>query len=386
MIKRYLLEYQFKTRIVFGTDTVNQIADYAGEYGDKVVLITDGMAYNKLGYVGKVKTLLEKNRLNVIVYEDVNSGIKSDTVDEIGDLVRKSKANLIIGLGGNTVTNVAKAAAILATNPGSITDYLSGQRMTKPSLPTFIIPTIPGIYFDLSNDILVTDYTDNYKKIFSDDKIDVSLLLVDPRLMTTLAGNFTAATSLSVLVYAIEAFISTLSNPIADSLAPRAMEYVIKNAKTLVNDKDNIELRWNMAMAGILSSMCARIAGMGTSAAIAYTLSSKYNIYQSVAMALILPHVMEFNLTAVPGKYVQIARSMNEEVSELTVVEAAIKAIESVRKLLFDLRMPQRLSEFNIPSEDIPLIAGHAREFTFLNEVPRPLAREDIINILTSAY
>ena len=95
---------------------------------------------------------------------------------------------------------------------------------------------------------------------------------------------------------------------------------------------------------------------------------------------------MEFNLTAVPGKYVQIARNMGEEVTQLTVVEAAIKAIESIRKLLFDLKIPQRLSEFNIPSEEIPLIAGHSREFSFLNDVPRPIAREDIINILMSAY
>jgi alcohol dehydrogenase class IV len=386
MIKRYLLEYQLKTRIVFGTDSVNQIADFASGIGDRAVLVTDGVAYNKFGYVSKVKTLLEKNNISVIVYEDVNSGIKSDGVDELGDLVRKSKANLVIGLGGSTVINTTKAAAILATNPGSISDYVSGQKMIKPSLPTFLIPTVPGTYFDLSNDILVADYTDNYKKIFQDDLIEVAMLLVDPRLMTTLPPNVTSSSAVFILVLAIESYISTLSNPISDSLAPRAIEFVQKNAKILSNDRDNIELRWNMAMAGILGSMSARIAGLGTASAMAFTLSSRFNIYQSVSAALILPHVMEFNLTAVPGKYVQIARNMGEEVGDLTVVEAAIKAVESVRKMLFDLRMPQRLNEFNIPNEDLPLVAGHAREFPFLNDVPRPLAREDIINILVSAF
>jgi len=386
MIKRYLIEYQLKTKIIFGTDSLNQIADFASEVGDRAVIITDGASYNKFGYIGRVKTLIEKNDINVIVYEDVNSEIKSDNIDELGELVRKSKANLIIGLGGHSVINTAKAAAILATNPGSISDYLSGQKMTKPSLPTFLIPTVPGMYFDLSKDILITDYSDNYKKIFQDDLIEVSLLLIDPRIMTTMPANVTAASSMNILVLAIESYISTLSNPISDSFAPRAIEFVQKNAKILANDRDNIELRWNMAMGGILASMATRIAGLGTSSAIAFTLASHFNIYQNMASALILPHVMEFNLTAVPGKYVQIARNMGEEVGELTVVEAAIKAVESVRKLLFDLRIPQRLNEFNIATEDIPLIASHAREFTFLNDVPRPIAREDIINILTSAY
>lgn len=386
MIKRYLLEYQMRTRVVFGTDCVNQVADYAREVGTRAVLVTDGMSYNKFGYVSKVKTLLEKGDINVIVCEDVNPGIKSDGVDELGELVRKSKANLVVGLGGTTVINTAKALAVLATNPGSVLDYVSGQRMTKPSLPTILVPTVPGTYFDLSPNLLVTDYTDNYKKLFQDELIEVTTLMVDPRLMTTLPAHMTAASALFILTVAIEAYISMLSNPISDSLAPRAIEYVQKNAKMLVNDLDNIELRWNMAMAGILASMAARIAGLGTASAVAFVLSSRFNIYQSVAAALILPHVMEFNLTAVPGKYVQIARNMGEEVSDLTVVEAAIKAVESVRKLLFDLRLPQRLNEFNIPNEDLPLVAGHAREFPFLNDVPRPIAREDIINILTSAY
>lgn len=386
MIKRHLIEHQLKTNIVFGTDCINQIADYAKEFGDKVILITDGSTYSKLGYISKVKALLEKSGLKLIIYEDVNSNIKSDSVDEIAELVRKSKTNLILGLGGTTVINTAKAVAILATNPGSISDYLNGQKMEIKPLPLLLVPTIPGSYFDLSSDILVTDYTDNYKKIFADPKIETDVLLVDPRLMVTLPANFTAASALNILVFAIESYISTAANPISDSLAPRAIEYVMRNAKILINDRDDIELRWNMAMAGILSSMSTRIAGLGTTSALAFTLSSKYNIYQSVASALILPHVMEFNLTAVPGKYVQIAKNMNEEVQQLTVVEAAIKAIESIRKLLFDLKIPQRLSEFNIPNEDIPLIASHSREFHFLNNVPRPIAREDIINILVSAF
>ncbi len=386
MIKRNLIEHQLKTKIVFGTDCVNQIPDYARPFGDKVILITDGSSYSKLGYISKVKALLEKSGMKLIIYEDVNSNIKSDAVDEIAELVRKSKTNLVIGLGGTTVINVCKAVAMLATNPGSISDYLNGQKMERKSLSLLLVPTLPGTYFDLSSNLLITDYADDYKKIYEDEKIETDVLVVDPRLMVTLPANFTAASALNILVFAIESYISTMSNPISDSLAPRAIEYVMRNAKVLINDRDDIELRWNMAMAGILSSMSTRIAGLGTASALAFTLSSRYNIYQSVASALIIPHVMEFNLTAVPGKYVQIAKNMNEEVSQLTVVEAAIKAIESMRKLLFDLKVPQRLNEFSIPNEDIPLIAGHSREFHFLNNVPRPIAREDIINILVSAY
>lgn len=386
MIKKNLIDYQLKTHVKFGADVINQVGEFARELGDKIVLVTNGSAYHKYGYISKMKTLIEKNNLKLIIYEDITTDIKSDTVDEIGELVRKSKANLVIGLGGITVMNVTKAVALLSTNEGSITDYLNGMKMTTDPVPFMLIPTIPGSYFDLSNDMIISDYADNYKKMFSDSRMEAAMAVIDPKLMTTIPANFTAATALNSLVLAIESYISTTSNPISDSFSPRAIEYTMKSLKSAVTDRDNLEGRWNIAMGGILSSMSSRIAGLGTSSAIAFTLASKYNIYQSVAAAIIIPHVMEFNLTAVPGKYVQIAKNMGEDVASITVVEAAIKAIESIRKVLFDLKIPQRLSEYNVENEDIPLIAGHAREFTFLNNVPRPISREDIINILMSAF
>lgn len=385
MIKKNLLEYQLNTQILFGNDIVYQVVDYAKNLGDKVIILTNGSVFNKLGYVNKIKSVLEKSNLKIIVYEDVHSNIKSDEVDDIGELVRKSKANLIIGLGSTTVINVTKAVALLATNPGSINDYLNGQQMKESPVPFILIPTIPGTYFDLSHDFILTDYTDNYKRIFRDPKIEATVDIIDAKIMTTLPLNFTAASALNILVNAVESYISTNSNPISHSLAPRAIEYLMRSLKSVITDRENIEFRWDIAMAGILSSMATRITGLGASSSMGFVLSARYNIYEHVAKAIMLPHIMEFNLTSVPGKYVQIAKNMGEDVASVTIVEAAIKAIESVRKLLFDLKIPQRLSEYQVPNEDLPLIAGHAQEYHLLEAVPRPISKDDLINILISA-
>jgi alcohol dehydrogenase class IV len=128
------------------------------------------------------------------------------------------------------------------------------------------------------------------------------------------------------------------------------------------------------------------IAFLSTSLAISLAISSKTDIEVDLAMSLVIPHIMEYNLTTSPGKYVQMSKVMGEDVRDITVIEAAIKAVEAVRKLEIDLDIPQRLSSFDITQNQIKEIAELAYTYPFINNTPRPLSPGEIETILIAAY
>ncbi len=386
MIQANAIEFNVPTMIVHGPDVINRIAEQAAEYGDKVMIVTQGKFTRKLGLVNKVETLLERKKVKYITFDSIRTNPDNEIIDEGAALAHQSRCNLIIALGSSSSINAAKAISLMAMNEGPTVEYLNGRYHEKLPLPVIAIPTVPGSFVDINDSFSIVDQNDSDKKVYRHRDLFPIATLVDPKIMITLPPNYTAGTGISITGAAIECYISSSSNAISDALSIQAMDFVTSNIKHIMGDRDNVEARGHIAMAGILASIALLIGHRGACHALAMTLAAHAGIYERIANVIILPHVMEFNLTATPGKYVQIARSLGEEVSQITVVEAAIKAVEGVRKLLFDLKIPQRLSEYKIKKDHLPMIASHARRYQFLNYVPRPLSKEDLLNVLISAY
>ena len=135
-----------------------------------------------------------------------------------------------------------------------------------------------------------------------------------------------------------------------------------------------------------MSGIAFSISFLSVSLAIALAISSYSNVEVDTAVSLMIPHIMEFNLTTSPGKYVQMSKVMGEEIRDITVIEAAIKAVEAVRKLEFDVDIPQRLSSFNISQSQFKNIANLACTYPFITNTPRPLSANEIETILIAAY
>ncbi len=386
MPKLSAIEFFSPTRIYFGTDVINRIGEDLIEITDKVFIVTDGESMRRAGHLDKLETLLEKSGVEFVIYDTITRDPANEIVDEVGTLIRQSRVKIVIALGGRSVINSAKAAAYLAKNEGSITDYLNGREGLDEAVSVITIPTIPGIVESISSEFVLKDSKDKVKKYYQNKSLYPYACYLDPSLTLSLPLNYTVGSGFAVLALAIEAYISSAANTISDSLAIHAIEILGKTLKPLFLNKEDVSLRSSVLMASLLTSLALLTSSPGTSHALALALSGKANAYQNIMYAVILPHVMEFNLTAVPNKYVQIARALGEDISNITVVEAAIKAIEGVRKLLFDLKVPQRLSEYDIQKEDLPLVSGLARRYKFLSYTPSPITREDMLNILMTAY
>ncbi len=385
MITLSSIEFSLPTKIIFGSEVIDRIGEITKDISDKVFLVTDDGMMSKVGLLEKVINLLEKSSVEYILYNKVSRDPKNDIIDELGDLIHQSRVRLVVALGGTSVINAAKAGCYLAKNEGKITEFLNGGLGENEAIPLITIPTIPGIGQQLNQEFILKD-SDNIKKYYHNPGLFPIITLLDPKITLTLPINYTVGSGFVILSHAIESYISAASNAISDSLSIKAIEIIGKNLKRLFLNKEDLTARSNILMASILTCLSLLTSKLGACEAIALALSAKEPIYKNIVHAIMLPYVMEFNLTAMPNKYVQIAKALGEDISNITVVEAAIKAIEGVRKLLFDLKVPQKLSDYKINKENLPIISSIARRYQFINYTPLPLSKEDILNILMTAF
>ena len=385
-----MFEFSVPSKIVFGEGLINSIGETVSEYGDKVFLVTDAVAMQETNYLTKIKKQLEEHCYGVLlfnrIYSHSQTDSNSDIVNKGADQAAHARCNVIVGFGGKTTLHVAKAIAFLVSNGGNLEDYFLGRKGDQKKVVYIEIPTgfsyMPGI----TNSFYILDRFDQTKKIIETEKNYCDLLLMDPKLTTTIPAKSSAPMGVELLSFAIDALISKKSNAIAESFAIKSIELLANNLIKSIQDPENVNFRGHIATAGILATLAAENSSAGLGFALSMALNSVYGVYQGVAASILLPHIMEFNLTSCANKYVHIAKAFGENIFDLTVVEAAIKAIEGVRKILTDLRIPVRLSEMNIDKDDFMHVAKMARSYDFMNYLPRPVSKEDLFNILNTAY
>jgi len=136
----------------------------------------------------------------------------------------------------------------------------------------------------------------------------------------------------------------------------------------------------------MFSSLGLNMSSTGITAALSYVLSSKFKIHKSFSSSVLLPHVLDFNITAVPSKLVKIAMALGEDVSNLSVVEASIKTVEKIRRIILELKLPVRLEEFDLTKDDLIIVADEARKLEMFNYIPRSCSSEELYAILQAAY
>ncbi len=381
-----MFEFSVPTRINFGQGVLDRVGDLVGEYGERIFLVTDGTTTRETGYLSKVKKLLEDVSHGVLLFDKVYSDSDSDVVNKGADQAIHAKCDCIVGFGGRTTLHTAKAIAFLVSNGGILEDYFLGRKGEKKTVSYIEIPTNHGIFPGVTNSFYILDKYDKVKKNVNSPKNYADLLIMDPKITTTIPDKFNKAIGCEILSVAIESYISKASSPISDAFAVKTIEIIGQNLVKSVQDPENLSFRTNLCSAGVMASLGIANSAFGTCSALALALKSYIGTYQGFVSTILLPHVMEFNLTASPNRYVQIAKGFGENVSDITVIEAAIKAIEFVRKILFDLKTPQRLSELDVDKDDLFQVAKIAKSYDFLHYLPRAVSKEDMHNILISAY
>ncbi|MCP4022241.1 MAG: iron-containing alcohol dehydrogenase [Desulfobacteraceae bacterium] len=347
--------------IIFGRGSLSKIGQCAARLGGEKVLVVTDPGIIKAGWIDKCLKSLNEEQLKYIVYDNVVTNPRDFQVDQGVKLYLKKDCDVIIAVGGGSSIDTAKGIAILATNHGTVHEYVGCNLVNHPIPPLICVPTTAGTGADISQFAVFLDIKDKMKMCILSRAIMPDISLIDPELLTTLSTEMIAATGMDALTHAIEAYVSSLSWPMTDPHAIHSIELVAEHLVNASKTKD-IDALEGMSIASLEAGMAFSNAILGAVHALAHPLGGLYDLHHGLVNSVLLPAVLDQNLSHAMPKFVHIAKAMGLELRGMSFEEAGLYAPEKVKKLIEDLELPTRLSKLGADIKDIPTMAEMAQD------------------------
>lgn len=353
--------------------------------GKKPFICTDG-GMTKTGMTEKISSLILKDTgFKPVIYDKTVPNPTDKNVAEGLEAYVKNKCDMIVSLGGGSAHDCGKGIGILASNGGKINDYEGVDKSTRPMPPFIAINTTAGTASEMTRFCIITDTKRHVKMAIIDWRVTPTIAINDPLLMAGMPKFLTACTGMDALTHAIEAYVSTISTPVTDACAIKAIELVSGYLRPAVANGSDMEARDKMAYAEYLAGMAFNNASLGYVHAMAHQLGGFYNLPHGMCNAILLPHVSRFNLISKLQRFGDIAAAMGEEVDCLSDRDAADLAIEAICKLSEDVGIPSGLKGLGVKEKDLKLMAENAQKDACGFTNPRIPVLEDVIAIYRSA-
>jgi alcohol dehydrogenase len=326
---------------------------------------------------------LETAGIAARLFTEIESNPADVTIERAFAVAQTSDCDSVVGIGGGSAMDSAKGVALLMSNGGAIVDY-DGMNKVKRDLPPVIaIPTTAGTGSEVTANAAVTRASDHYKMSLRSPRLLPKLAIVDPLLLRTLPRGAAAASGLDALTHAIEGFLSVRASPLSDFFALQAMSLLAPNVRAFVANPENLEAASSMALGSMLAGLVVSNTGTGNDHALARAIGGLCDVAHGVATAMLLPHVMAFNASARPERYLEIANAIGVS-TQGGPREVAARAIDEIRQLLIDLDLPTRLRDVGVPQERLPEVVEVAIKNVGPN--PRRTTPTDLSAILSAVY
>ncbi len=378
--------FHIKTQIVFGRGAVSSLGELISDMGAQACLLVADPALQPLGVVDSVLKQLGSS-VKAGVYTGVEPEPYLDNAENAAAVGVKMDADVVVGLGGGSAMDTAKAAAVLITNEGKAEEYIGLNKVPAPGLPTVMIPTTAGTGAEVTFTAVFTNRETKAKGGINSEFMFPEVALLDPELTLSLPPDVTAATGMDALTHAVESMTSRSATVFTEALALAAVRLIGENLRRAVYHGDDIAARERMLEGSLLAGMALADAGVGAAHALAYPLGGLFRVAHGLANAVLIPYVMEFNAPAAENAFQRIAQAMGEPIEGLPRRTAAALAVEAVSKLAEDIGIPGDLSELGIPRSDIPQMVESALKVTRpVENNPRTLGPDEATLIYERAF
>ncbi|MBI4964942.1 MAG: iron-containing alcohol dehydrogenase [Desulfomonile tiedjei] len=379
--------FHIKTKVFFGLGGISTLGELARELGVGRFLLVGDPALATNGLLDEAVKSLKAAGLEGETFRKVEPEPYLDNADEAAGLGKGAQADLVVGMGGGSAMDTAKAASILITNGGVAEDFIGLNRVNAPGTKTIMIPTTAGTGAEVTFTAVFTNRQTKAKGGINSPHLFPDVALLDPELTRSVPPDVTAATGMDALTHAVESVTSRSSTVFTEALALEAIRLIGANLRRAVFHGDDIEAREQMLLGSLLGGLALADAGVGAAHALAYPLGGFYRIPHGLANAILIPHVMKFNLPAAERHLSLIARSLGEPVEGLPPRRAAAAAVEAVKTLCADIGIPAVLSEVGVPKSDIPALVESAMKVTRpVENNPRTLSAEAAQGIYERAF
>ncbi len=371
--------------IIFGKGTLRLIGESARRLGATKVFLVSDAGVVKAGWIDQAVRHLREVDLEYEVWAETTPNPKDYEIDHGRELYLETGCDAVVGLGGGSVIDAAKAVATLVTNGGQIHDYEGVDKIARPLPPLICVAATAGAGGEVTQFTVFVDTKRKVKITIGSKSLVPDIAIIDPLLLSTIDAVLTANTGMDALTHAIEAYVSVAATPITDVLALRAIKMVSSSLRASVASRTNMEAKNSMAMASLLAGIAMSNAILGAVHAMAHPLGGLLDMPHGEANAILLPHVMRFNLIACKERFAEIAEAMGERTEGLSTREAAEKAIEAVERLCSDIGAKQHLAEIGLKDGHIMELSRAAVVDVSLITNPRDATVEQIAEIYRAA-
>ncbi len=366
-------------KIFAGPDSLSVIREIPATYGAReILIITDRGVWNA-GLIEKPKAMLESAGYRVAVISDTPP---EPTVEQAAAIVQQAKAlggEMVVGIGGGSAMDTAKLVSVLLTNDLSIEQLLGKAPLARRGLPSLMVPTTAGTGSEATPNAIVLVPEEEVKVGIVDGKLLPDCVILDPLMTVNLPPAVTAATGMDALAHAIECFTSKKGNPFSDTFALKAVNLIAKSLRRAYREGHDIEARHGMLLGALLGGMCIATSSTTAVHALAYPLGGRFRMPHGLSNAVLLPHVMQFNLDAAEDRFREIAIAMGVDAGKLTRRQAAEAVIENLFALNADLSIPSGIAGYGVTEADLDfLVEGASKVTRLLENNPRPITPSDM--------
>ncbi|AKR09218.1 alcohol dehydrogenase [Bacillus thuringiensis] len=340
-------EFRMPKSVLYGRNSLEKLGEQSKKLGKRAFIVTDTIM-EKLGYVEKCIQQLNKKSITVSTYNKVDAEPTNIHVLEVLSLCKEEKCDFIIGIGGGSCIDAAKAVAVLYTNGGEVEDYVQKDiDIENNPLPLIAIPTTSGTGSEVTSVAVITNKKTDVKMMMKHPSFIPKVAIIDPVLTSSLPPQITAATGIDALCHAIEAYISKVSQPLTDVLALSAIESIMKYLRIAYEDGRNMEAREAMMIASLQAGIAFSNASVTLVHGMSRPVGALFHVPHGISNAILLPTVLEFTKTSAMKRLAKIGRSLNKDLYSNSDEEVADYMLGEIKKLCFDLRIPN-LKEYGI--------------------------------------
>jgi len=343
------LAFAMTTQIVQGKGCIEELSDrlkmITAEPG--VLICTDKGIVNS-GIAAKITAVLEAGNIKYEIFDEIVPNPRVETVEKGGNIFKEKGLNVLVAIGGGSSIDTAKAISAVVSGGGEISNYEGRDKLVGSGLPLVAVPTTYGTGSEANKATLVTDLKANKKMVIVSQQLQPLIAFLDPSLMVNLPPRIASATAVDALTHAIESYCSVMAQPISDALNLYAIKLISENAPVAALGFDQHDATANVLTGSTMAGMAFGNTGLGLTHAISHALGGITDLPHGVLNAILIPHVMNYNLPVNYKRYKDIGVAMGLSLNEETDIDAAKMACQKVYDFCRLLEIPERLRDVGI--------------------------------------
>lgn len=381
--------FSFPTRIIFGVGATRQVPGCLEENGAHRPLVVTDPGLRAAPPFKAVVSALQGGGVHYEVFDGVHPNPVEEDVVKAAETYRSAGCDSVIGLGGGSAIDVAKATVVMAREEGTLADFEAQaggmDRLKGPYDPIIAIPTTAGTGTEVGRSSVITSQKLRRKIIIFSPWLMPRRAILDPELTVSLPPSLTAATGMDAFTHCLESLTCPVYHPICDAIAIHGLELIIRYLERATRNGQDIEARGNMLVAASMGAIAFQ-KDLGATHSLAHPLSTEFGLHHGLANALCLPAVMRFNLDAAAPHYARLARLYRDSNSKETESREAAAAVQLVEGMIERLGIQRGLRNHGVPRKVLEGLSKSAFADSCHKTNIRACTQDDLLRLYQESW